>query len=219
MKRFHGLLLLLLIVLAVGLAGFFSGRASVSVPVPQDPAVVRELTKAVADHEAASQAAEARAGEWESRAVAAEAKLARAPRPAPPAPPPVLDQDLAKGLVLAGLAEGLAVRVDLPASALTPPDGRKVWEWKELAGRVPGLELRLTSVEQAAEARKGQTVELHGALREKDVALIGQRALTDSAYAAKRSADRQLEAERWKKFGYGAGGVLAGFVLGKAVAR
>lgn len=83
----------------------------------------------------------------------AELEARRPPKPAPPAPVPVLDEDLQRSLVASGVSGALKVTTVLPP-ALTPEDARLVAGWKAQADRIPAFEARVGSDSEIIQAQK-----------------------------------------------------------------
>ena len=130
--------------------------------------------KAQADRAAADQVAAAQA----QRVAQLQAELDRRPRPAPAQPVPA---DAPVAVVVAGLQQlGLRPQPLGPdgplALGLTLPDGRTTLTWGRDALRVPGLEARLTTLEDLTQAQQGQATAKDQQLAATDRALAAAEA-------------------------------------------
>jgi hypothetical protein len=141
------------------------------------------------------------------------AKLAASPRPADPAPVPTTDADLTAGLAAKGILTPLP-RIE----AVT------VWTWSEEAMRVPALETRLSAAESvvaddatAIGALKGEAEAWQTAADKWRQTAGAQESRGNALDGQIKSMVRQERAERIKWWAKVGGGVLAGYLAGRAV--
>lgn len=121
---------------------------------------------AKADRAAAQQQAKAQA----ARVAELERQLAHRPVPPPAEPVPA---DAPAALVVAGLQGlGLQPRLLVDGLALSLPDGRTVLGWGREAARAPALALRLSTLEDLAQAQRDQIGGLTDMIGATDRALI-----------------------------------------------
>jgi len=158
--------------------------------------------KAQADRAVADQLAAAQT----QRVAQLQAELARRPRPTPAEPVP---SDALVAVVVAGLQQlGLHPQPLAEGLALTLPDGRTTLAWGREYLRVPGLEARLTTLEDLTRAQGGQASAKDQQLAATDRALAASEAETAAQRRRAEALQRAVNlTPRWRP---ASAGVVAG---------
>lgn len=147
-----------------------------------------QADRAVADQMAAAQT---------QRVAQLQAELDRRPRPVPAEPVPA---DAPVAVVVAGLQQlGLHPQPLAEGLALNLPDGRTAlaWGWEFL--RVPGLEARLTTLEDLTRAQGDQAAAKDQQLAATDRALAASEAETAAQQRRAEALQRAVNlAPRWR---------------------
>ncbi len=149
--------------------------------------------KAQADRAVADQVAAAQT----QRVAQLQAELDRRPRPTP-AEPVLADAPVA--VVVAGLQQlGLHPQPLAEGLALTLPDGRATLAWGREFLRVPGLEARLTTLEDLTRAQGDQATAKDQQLAATDRALAASEAETAAQQRRAEALQRAVNlAPRWR---------------------
>lgn len=140
------------------------------------------------------------------------AKLAASPRPADPAPVPPTEAELTAGLAAKGIL-----------TPLPHIEAATVWTWSEEAIRVPALETRLAAAEAVIATDTGAISSLKGEAEAWQTAADKWRQTAGAQEARGNALDgqiksmaRQERAERLKWWAKVGGGVLVGYLAGRA---